>query len=122
MDSTYSSLLPLSVWAIGYSMGIIFNFSSIAFVVNKKHYGVAYGIYQSTTDFGATFGPIIFGYIRDVSMSDMSGFFWPLIETAGLQIFALFLGILVLFLDIHGMKVLSQKRNKKLEIEQNGLK
>ena len=112
MDSQYSSFLPLAFWAIGYSMGVTFIFSSIAFVVDKKYYGVAYGLYQSSMDLGGTVGPIVFGCLRDSCISDLAGFFWPLMETAGLQTCDLMLAILILLLDSYGMKVLSQKRQK----------
>ena len=117
MDCTYSSFLPLSVWALGYSLGISVIFTDISTVTDKKYYGVASGIYQSAIDVGGTVGPSIFGYIRDASMSDMAGFFWALMETAGLQVFNLMLGILILVLDILGPKVLTQKKKKIVEVE-----
>ena len=117
MDCTYSSFLPLSVWALGYSLGISVIFTAISTVTDKKYYGVASGIYQSAIDVGGTVGPSIFGYIRDASMSDMAGFFWALMETAGLQVFNLMLGILILVLDILGPKVLTQKKKKIVEVE-----
>lgn len=112
MDSTYSSFLPLSFWALGYSLGICVVFTAISLVIGKEHYGVASGIYQSAIDFGGTAGPSLFGYIRDMTISDMAGFFWPLMETAGLQAVNLLVGIMILVLDIFGMRVLSQKKEK----------
>ena len=111
INNEYSSLLPLSNFAIGYSLGTTFIFSSTAFIVDHKHLGVAYGLVQCGVNIGACFGSMIFGFIKDSSQSIVNGYFWPLVETAAFQILNLILAIVILFVDSSTLKVLSKKRN-----------
>jgi len=117
MNNEYSAFLPLGFFAFGYSLSSTFVFSSIAFIVDRKFYGVAYGVVQCAMDFGATFGSTIFGFIKDISLSVMEGYFWPLIETATFQTLNLILALSILILDAFTLKVLSKKRQVILEIQ-----
>ena len=106
----YLMLLPLSLLAIGYCLGTTFIFSSLGFIVEKKYYGVAYGMLQCGIDFGGVFGSIIFGVIRDSTLLVMDGYFWPIVEITFFQIINLVIGFVVLFLDRKTLKILSKKK------------
>ena len=109
-NKEFMMLLPLSFMAIGYSLGTTFIFSSLGFIVERKFYGVAYGLLQCGIDFGGVFGSILFGYIKDVTLSQMEGYFWPFIEIAGFQILNLIIAVVMIVLDRATIKILSKKK------------
>jgi len=114
-NEKFMMLLPLSFMSIGYAISTTFIFSSLGFIVEKKFYGAAYGLLQCAVDFGGTFGSMLFGYIKDVTFSEMEGYFWPFIELTGFQILNLIIAIAILVLDRATIKILSKKRNRPQE-------
>ena len=112
-NATLIAFLPLGLTAFGYDLCSNFVFSSVGFIIEKKYYGIAFGVVQSGIEFGGLFGPVTLGIIKDLSLDNMYGYFWVLVETGILELIIFILGIFILLLDYFNSKKICSKRQNK---------
>ena len=66
-------LIPLLFLGISSTLEKQFLLLSFALIVENKYYGISYGFHGSSLNFGASLGPLLFGYIRDLTINDSNG-------------------------------------------------
>lgn len=109
-DDSYLVLIPILIFAFGYSFCTTLVFSGFGLIVSPKYHGLAYGFFQNCINFGFLFGPLVFGIVKDVTKDYDDGYFWAIFEIMIAQIIIGILGISIFILDYFTIKVLSVKK------------
>lgn len=102
-------LIPITLYAIGFSFSTTFIFSALGIIVSPKNYGLAYGMLQNSMNIGCLLGPSLFSLIKGETMGTYSGYFWPLVETFTIQSIVSVFAVIIFIFDRMTSKELSSK-------------